>query len=112
MSPTNCLALALGALLLCGCTQSELRLNDDFGRAIRQDTAAQVADPDAQYQGTITPGSNGARVGLAQKRYEHDSVIQPSRNGASSPQSIASPAQGQQTGGGSDSGSSDTSGSK
>jgi hypothetical protein len=69
---------ALAGVALSGCTQSQARLSPDFGQAVRQDFAAQVADPDAHYVGTPGPGSNGARVGLAQKRYERGQVIQPS----------------------------------
>jgi len=70
--------LVLASLGLSACTESEVRLSPDFGQAVRQDTVAQIADPDARYVGTPAPGSNGARVGLAQKRYEKGEVIQPS----------------------------------
>jgi hypothetical protein len=73
---------------LSACTQSSLRLNPDFGNAVRQDLAAQIADPDAHYEGTPAPGSAGTRVGLAQKRYNTGTVIQPSSTTASSPASI------------------------
>ena len=62
---------------LAACTQSRLRLDPNFGSAIRQDAVAQIADPDAHYRGTPAPGSNGARVELAQKRYEEDKVTPP-----------------------------------
>lgn len=78
-----CLAPALSA-----CTQSSLRLNPDFGSAVRQDLAAQIADPDAHYAGTPSPGSAGTRVGLAQKHYDSNQVIQPSSTTASSARSI------------------------
>src|ERR1700754_3412079 len=74
-----CLAPALA-----GCAQSELRLNPDFGTAVRQDVASQIADPDAHYEGTPAPGSAGLRVGLAQKRYGTNSVVPPSTITASS----------------------------
>ena len=60
-------AMLFLAPLLSGCTQSALRISPDFGNAVHQDMAAQIADPDARYEGTPAPGSNGARVGLAQK---------------------------------------------
>ncbi len=83
------LALAAGAVLsLSACAQSELRISPDFGDAIREDMAAQIADPDAHYSGVPAPGSNGARVGLAQSRYEQNQVIQPSSTTASSASSI------------------------
>ena len=79
------LAIVLGmAPLVSACTQSSIRLSPDFGNAVRQDLAAQIADPDAHYEGTPAPGSSGARVGLAQKRYDTNQVIQPSATTASS----------------------------
>jgi hypothetical protein len=80
--------IILVSLALSACAQSSLRINPDFGRALRQDVAAQVADPDALYQGTPAPGSRGDRVGLAQKRYQNNEVIQPSSTTASSSASI------------------------
>ena len=74
-----CLAPALSA-----CQESSLRLNPDFGNAVHQDVAAQIADPDAHYEGTPAPGSAGRRVGLAQKRYDTNQVVQPSTTTASS----------------------------
>jgi hypothetical protein len=83
------LAFAASAVLsLSACTQSDLRLSPDFGDAEREDMAAQIADPDAHYAGLPAPGSNGARVGLAQSRYEKNQVIQPSSTTASSASSI------------------------
>lgn len=71
------MTVCLSVLALAGCTQSTLRISPDFGSAIRQDQAAQIADPDARYVGTPAPGSKGQRVGLAQKRYDSNQVIQP-----------------------------------
>jgi hypothetical protein len=68
---------------LSACSQSSLRISPDFGSALNQDVAAQIADPDAHYEGTPSPGSNGARVGLAQKRYQTNTVIPPSTLSAS-----------------------------
>jgi hypothetical protein len=93
--------LVLGAAMigLSACAQSTLRLSPDFGDAETADLAAQIADPDAHYKGTPAPGaSNGARVGLAQTRYEKNQVIKPSSTAATSPNTIA--------GGGDNSGSS------
>ena len=84
----------LSVMLVCaipalsGCNQSSLRINPDFGRAVRQDVAAQIADPDAHYEGTPAPGSSGPRVGLAQKRYDSNTVVQPSTTTASSRTSV------------------------
>src|SRR5579862_5982575 len=86
MIRTNVGRTALVLLAVAGltaCSQSSLRISPDFGNAISQDVAAQIADPDAHYQGTPAPGSNGARVGLAQKRYETNTVVPPSNLSAS-----------------------------
>jgi hypothetical protein len=69
---------------LSACTQSSLRISPDFGSALRQDVAAQIADPDAHYEGVPAPGSASARVGLAQRRYDANQVIQPASATASS----------------------------
>ena len=84
------LGLAAGAVFsLSACAQSELRISPDFGDAVREDVAAQIADPDAHYVGMPAPGaSDGARIGLAQSRYEKNQVIQPSSTTASSAGSI------------------------
>lgn len=70
-------ALAAPSLLTGACSESRLQIGDDFGRAMRQDAVAQIADPDARYAGSPPPASNGARAGLAQARYEHNAVIEP-----------------------------------
>ena len=44
--------------------------------------AAQIADPDAHYEGIVTPGSSGHRVNLAQRRYDANQVIPPSATSA------------------------------
>src|SRR5690349_441209 len=64
--------------------QSSMRISPDFGSALRQDVAAQIADPDAHYEGQPAPGSASARVDLAQKRYNANQVIQPTSTPASS----------------------------
>ena len=83
------LVIATG-LALVACTQSSLRVNPDFGNAVHQEFAAQIADPDARYEGVIAPGSDGARVELAQKRYQANQVIPPSAVTASGRASIGS----------------------
>ena len=80
--------IVLGGLALSACAQSSLRINPDFGRAVRQDVAAQIANPDAKYEGTPDPGSRGDRVGLAQQRYQTNQVIQPATTPASGEGSI------------------------
>ena len=77
------MAAALGAGLgLGGCATRHL--GADFGQAVRQDIAAQVANPDARYAGVIAPGSNASRVAAAQDRYAKGKVIQPSTQVAAS----------------------------
>lgn len=80
--------IVVACLALSACAQSSLRINPDFGRAVRRDVAAQIADPDARYEGTPAPGSRGDRVGLAQTRYQNNQVIQPSTTTASGVGSI------------------------
>jgi hypothetical protein len=89
------IVLCLGALALSGCTQSTLRTSPDFGTAVRQDEAAQIADPDARYVGTPAPGSKGQRVGLAQTRYDTNQVIPPLDIGASNMASVNTSTNGQ-----------------
>jgi len=62
---------------LSGCIQSRLHLSDDYGQAVRQNTVAQVDDPDAKYVGIPDGGAHGARVGLAQERYVSGKVLPP-----------------------------------
>ena len=70
-------------------TESEMRMSPDFGDAVRENLAAQIADPDAHYAGTPAPGaSDGARIDLAQTRYQKNQVVQPSSTTASSQRSI------------------------
>ncbi len=71
------IALAGVGALLAGCTQSRLRIADDFGQAVSQDLAAQITDPDAAAKAGPPPPADGARAALAQTRYQHDAVIQP-----------------------------------
>ena len=70
------LVCVASAMLVSACT-SFARLSPDFGVAIRQDQAAQIANPDARYTGIPAPGSNGPRNALAESRYERNEVIPP-----------------------------------
>jgi len=85
----SCLGLialtgACGLLSACEeTTQTRLRVQDDFGQAVSQDLAAQIADPDAGRNAGPPPPSSGLRAEGAQKRYGQDAVIQPSGIGAS-----------------------------
>jgi len=76
-------AVLLAAGALGGC-YSQVRVSPDFGVAVRQDATAQIADPDAHYEGVTQPGSYPERVGLAQRRYATDRVILPAATSTSS----------------------------
>ena len=71
------LAALAGALALSACAESRMHLSDDFGAALKQDKAAQIADPDAKYSGNPAAGSNGQRMAAAVDRYVNGKVIQP-----------------------------------
>jgi hypothetical protein len=77
------LLTAATGILLSGCAQTRLRIQDDFGRAVNEDLTAQIADPDAGRDQGPPPSSNGARAVLAVERYRQDAVTQPSTVGAS-----------------------------
>lgn len=72
---TGLTTLALG---LAGCVQAPGNMQPDFGASMRQDIAAQVADPGARYKRTDPPASSGERTALAQDRYNKGKVITPS----------------------------------
>ena len=80
MSVTRILLLLMTTAGLAACAESHPTLSSDFGVAVRQDLAAQIADPDAHYGKTT---SAGARAALAQERYRTGKVTQPSAAGAS-----------------------------
>lgn len=80
------LATAAGASL-SGC--AEQHSSPHFGVALRQDLAAQVADPDKIYPLTPVP-TDGARTALAQDRYQKGKVITPVGS-ASSIGAVAAP---------------------
>ena len=46
----------------------------DFGRSVRQDIAAQIADPDPAWKKDPPPATSGKRAALALKAYEVNSV--------------------------------------
>lgn len=72
------LAAALAAVAAQGaCTQTQLRDAPDFGESVRQDQAAQIANPDAHYAGVPGPASNGRRSDSAVDRYVRGKVIAP-----------------------------------
>ena len=75
------LTVGLVALALSGCEaipNQANRTDPEFGRALRQNLAAQVADPAPNYAYDNPPASSGPRTGVAQKRYDTGTVIQPS----------------------------------
>lgn len=69
--------LLAGSLLVAGCAESSLHLSDDFGAAYKQDTMAQIANPDAKYTGNPAPGALGPAVAIAQENYVNGKVVQP-----------------------------------
>jgi hypothetical protein len=73
-------ALAGVGAIAAGCADEKQLTEDmhasDFGRAVHEDLAAQITDPDASYKGPPPP-SSGQRAELAQTRYKTDKVIQP-----------------------------------
>ena len=70
-------AALAGALALSACAESRMHLTDDYGAAVKQDTLAQIANPDAKYTGDPAPGSNGQRMADAVNRYVSGKVIAP-----------------------------------
>jgi hypothetical protein len=95
-------AVMAAALTAAGCAQSDLRLGPDYGVAIRQDMAAQIADPDAQYAGVPAPASNGQLSSAAVTRYNTGKTTRPipattsndvgqSGSGVSQPTATSSP---------------------
>jgi type IV pilus biogenesis protein CpaD/CtpE len=80
MSVTRILLLSAMAAGLAACADTQPALSPDFGVAVRQNLAAQIADPDARYG--KTPSDSG-RAALAQDRYRTGKVIPPSAAGAS-----------------------------
>lgn len=67
------IAAAAGlALIAAGCTPTDAT----FGNAVRQTMAAQVVDPDPQYDNPV-PTTEGAKGAEAVERYRTDKVKQP-----------------------------------
>ncbi|MBJ7498786.1 MAG: hypothetical protein JHC57_03415 [Sphingopyxis sp.] len=65
-------AAAALALIVAGCTPTDVT----FGNAVRQTMAAQVVNPDPQYEDPI-PTTEGAKAAKAVDRYRTDKVKQP-----------------------------------
>lgn len=70
------LTIGLSALGLSACVQATT-VDPEFGVALRQNIAAQIADPAPHYERTAPPAADGPRTALAQKRYETGQVIPP-----------------------------------
>lgn len=78
-------AVVVGAgASVSGCVYPQLHLSDDYGRAVRKNVVAQVADPEPAYKGVPAPGSSGFRVDSAQQRYNTGAVIEPASTSTSS----------------------------
>lgn len=60
------------AVLAAGCTPTDVT----FGNSVRQTMAAQVVDPDPQYEDSV-PTTDAAKTAAAIKRYRTDAVKQP-----------------------------------
>ena len=75
------LTIGLAALALSGCSSAVYKAADiedpNFGRALRQNLAAQVANPVPNYDYTNPPASSGPRTSVAQERYNTGAVTQP-----------------------------------
>src|SRR5690349_4822113 len=74
------LTVGLVALALSGCEaipNQAHQTDPNFGRALRQNLAAQVADPAPNYEYAEPPASSGPRTGIAQKRYDTGTVLPP-----------------------------------
>jgi hypothetical protein len=78
-----CAAVFGAGAAVSGCVYPDLHLSDDYGRALRQDIVAQVANPEPAYTGVPAPGSAGSRVGSAQDRYHAGKVTQPASTSTS-----------------------------
>ena len=75
------LTVGLAALALSGCAsvvhQEANEVDPNFGRALRQNIAAQIANPVPSYSYDTPPASSGPRTAVAQERYDTGAVTQP-----------------------------------
>lgn len=81
MSRSFKILVCLAPLALAACVSPQEDLASDYGVSVRQNLAAQVADPDARYRRTEPPAGSGERTALAQERYVRGEVIQPVTEG-------------------------------
>ena len=76
------LGLAATALLLAGCEHDLVDMGghpaSSFGEANRQTMAAQIVDPDPQYE-FLDPATSGDKAAQAIDRYRKGAVIKPDR---------------------------------
>ena len=76
-------ALTAVGLLASACANTsamardDARVANDFGRAVREDLAAQIVNPEGTWK-TPRPLFNGQRAGQAETRYNSGTVKQPS----------------------------------
>jgi type IV pilus biogenesis protein CpaD/CtpE len=68
------IALAAG---LSACAMNDKPLDRDYGRALKQNLNAQIADPDARYARVTPPAADGIRTQGAQTRYQMGEVTEP-----------------------------------
>ena len=85
--------LAATAAVVAGCTQSQVQLRPDHGLGLRSELAAQIANPEPEYERVLAPGYDGGRAALAQTRYRTGTVIQPTGGRASTVGVSSSPGQ-------------------
>lgn len=73
---------AVAGLSLGGCAHDSfaqlMNASDNFGEANRQTFAAQVIDPDPQYD-TLVPETSADHAGQATERYRKDKVKRPDK---------------------------------
>ena len=74
------LILGAGVLLVAGCTNDSVMSASasNWGEANRQTMAAQIIDPDPQYD-TAVPASSGDHAADAVDRYNKDQVKKPEK---------------------------------
>ena len=75
------LTIGLAALAVSGCAsvvhQEANEVDPNFGRALRQNIAAQIANPVPSYSYDNPPASSGPRTAVAQERYDTGTVTAP-----------------------------------
>ncbi|MGN7932788.1 hypothetical protein [Sphingopyxis sp. 22461] len=72
IDPRIMVGAAVAAVAVSGCTPTDI----SFGNSVRQTMAAQVVDPDPQYDGPDHT-TDAAKTAAAVNRYRTDAVKQP-----------------------------------